>query len=264
MNIKELMTNKKFRGFLTSLYSLGASVVVLGALFKIQHWRFADVMLTLGLVTEAMIFFLYAFEPNDDTTPVQGANLLPGANGFHLLNADGTETGARTLTKLDRLMDDAEFTPELFFKLGEGMKKLTEATENINTMGDISVASVRYLKTIKKVDESLEKTAKDYESVISNVTTKTEFKYKSISGALQNIEKGSTDFHQQLGLINKNITDLNSIYKLQQESAKVFLKEQTECAEESRKYKEHMIQLNENLKAMNQFYGNMLAAMRTK
>lgn len=261
MTIAEMMTNKKFRRFLTSLYSVGASVVVLGALFKIQHWQFADIMLTVGLITEAIIFFIYAFEPSEDSNPVPGINQVSGS-GYQLIQADGTEVSINS--RLDSLLDDAEFTPELFFKLGEGMKKLSEATENINTMGDISVASVRYLKTIKKVDESLEKTAKDYESVISKVTTKTEFKYKTISGALQNIEKGSTDFHQQLGLMNKSVTDLNSIYKLQQESARVFLKEQTECAEESRKYKEQMIQLNENLKAMNQFYGNMLAAMRAK
>lgn len=57
MKLAQLMQNKKFKGFLTMLYSLGASVVVLGALFKIQHWPGAGFMLSAGLITEALIFF---------------------------------------------------------------------------------------------------------------------------------------------------------------------------------------------------------------
>ena len=67
-NFKEivalLMRDKRFKSFLSTLYSLGASVVVLGALFKIQHWPGAGFMLSAGLITEALIFFIYAFEPN--------------------------------------------------------------------------------------------------------------------------------------------------------------------------------------------------------
>ncbi|MEJ7661900.1 MAG: gliding motility protein GldL [Hymenobacter sp.] len=46
------------------VYGIGAAVVIIGALFKILHWKGADTMLMVGLGTEAVIFFLSAFQPN--------------------------------------------------------------------------------------------------------------------------------------------------------------------------------------------------------
>lgn len=243
MKLADLMRNKKFKKFLSMLYSIGASVVVLGALFKIQHWKFADTMLTAGLITEALIFFVYAFEVEDDEThegaDTHGLMLHPGAGG----------SGSLALDKLDRMLEDTEITPELFFKLGEGMMKLSEATESITTMGNLSAATNSYFKTIKRADESLEK----------NV-----IKYKNISGSFLKIENSSKEFQETVGNMNTNVSALNKLYTLQRESASVLLKEQTECAAESRKYREEMKKLNENLAAMNQFYSNMLSVMKPK
>ena len=55
--------SKKFKGIMAFVYGWGASIVIVGALFKILHWPGADLMLIVGLLTEALIFFLSAFEP---------------------------------------------------------------------------------------------------------------------------------------------------------------------------------------------------------
>ena len=55
--------SKKWKQFMAKLYGWGASVVIIGALFKIQHYPGAGPMLVLGLGTEAVIFFFSAFEP---------------------------------------------------------------------------------------------------------------------------------------------------------------------------------------------------------
>lgn len=61
------MQGKKWKSFMGKLYGFGAAIVIIGALFKIQHWPFAGVMLTVGLGTEAIIFFFSAFEkPHED------------------------------------------------------------------------------------------------------------------------------------------------------------------------------------------------------
>ena len=63
MSLAELVQSSGWKNFISKLYGLGASVVIIGALFKIQHWPLAGEMLTLGLLTEAVIFFFSAFEP---------------------------------------------------------------------------------------------------------------------------------------------------------------------------------------------------------
>ena len=55
--------SKAWKNFMAKLYGIGAAVVIVGALFKIQHWPLADVFLILGLSTEAIIFMFSAFEP---------------------------------------------------------------------------------------------------------------------------------------------------------------------------------------------------------
>jgi gliding motility-associated protein GldL len=63
MSLAELVQSSGWKNFIAKLYGLGASVVIIGALFKIQHWPLAGTMLTIGLLTEALIFFFSAFEP---------------------------------------------------------------------------------------------------------------------------------------------------------------------------------------------------------
>jgi len=63
MSLAELVQSSGWKNFISKLYGLGASVVIVGALFKIQHWPLAGTMLTIGLLTEAVIFFFSAFEP---------------------------------------------------------------------------------------------------------------------------------------------------------------------------------------------------------
>jgi gliding motility-associated protein GldL len=75
MSLAELVQSSGWKNFIAKLYGLGASVVIIGALFKIQHWPLAGTMLTIGLLTEAVIFFFSAFEP-----------LLPTMNVSELKN----------------------------------------------------------------------------------------------------------------------------------------------------------------------------------
>lgn len=63
MNISEIVQSSRFKNFMKYLYGWGASIVLLGALFKLQHWPGAGIMLTIGMSVEALIFFMSAFEP---------------------------------------------------------------------------------------------------------------------------------------------------------------------------------------------------------
>src|ERR1700712_4651219 len=88
---------------------VGASIVIVGALFKILHWKGADTMLMVGLFTEAFIFFLYAFVP---PPPVATPELA------------AVPTGNPALKSLDKMMQDADITPTNLQKLSTGFQKL--------------------------------------------------------------------------------------------------------------------------------------------
>ena len=63
MSISELVETEGYKKFMAKVYGWGAAIVLLGALFKIQHYPGASIMLVVGLSTEAIIFFFSAFEP---------------------------------------------------------------------------------------------------------------------------------------------------------------------------------------------------------
>jgi len=294
MNLAELVQSSGWKNFIAKLYGLGASVVIIGALFKIQHWPFATEMLTLGLCTESIIFFFSAFEPLHEEVdwslvypelagiPEEGSELPPSSHGKHpgggtQVIGGGGGAGSAALAKFDEMLEKAEITPDLFQKLGVGMKKLSEATANMNAMGDVSAASTKYMSTIKNADESLGKLADSYQTT-TKVINETGSNYKNIADSLSVIELGGKSYQQQLESLNKNLSALNTAYELQikgtssnmKESDALYkgiqglMKDLTDSAGDTKKYREQITKLNDNLTALNNVYGNMLAAMNVK
>lgn len=262
MSINELVQRKGFKNLLAKLYGFGASVVILGALFKIQHWTGAGYMLAAGLITEAIIFFFYAFDSVDSGQVSPKPEETPENRSEEL--SSSYNSGSLALAKFDEMLEKAEITPDMFHKLGDGMRKLGESTANMNSMGDVSAASIKYMNTIKTADESLGKLAKSYNTTIIKVINKTEDNYRNIADSLSVIESGVKSYQQQLGSLNKNLSALNAVYILQKKGADDYLKDLTESAGDNKKYREQIIKLNDNLAALNNVYGNMLAAMKVK
>jgi gliding motility-associated protein GldL len=293
MSLAELVQSSGWKNFIAKLYGLGASVVIVGALFKIQHWPLAGTMLTIGLLTEAVIFFFSAFEPLHEEVdwslvypelsgiPEEGAEGLPshggkqrgGGGGF----IGGGGAGSAALAKFDEMLEKADITPDLFQKLGVGMKKLGDSTANINTMGDISAASAKYMGTINTANDSLSKLAESYQAT-TKVINETGSNYKNIADSLSTIEMGGKSYQQQLEVLNKNLSALNAAYELQKKGAdehvresealykglQGLMKDLTDSAGDTKKYREQITKLNDNLSALNNVYGNMLAAMNVK
>ena len=296
MSLAELVQSSGWKNFIAKLYGLGASVVIVGALFKIQHWPLAGTMLTIGLLTEAVIFFFSAFEPLHEEVdwslvypelagiPEEGEEELPSHGGKHLgavgvggAGFSGGGGGSVALSKFDEMLEKAEITPDLFQKLGVGMKKLGDATSNMSVMGDISAASNKYMSSINGANDSLGKLAESYQNT-TKVINETGSTYKNMADSLSVIEVGGKSYQQQLEVLNKNLSALNAVYELQKKGADDHLKESdtlfkglqglmkdlTESAGDTKKYREQISKLNENLSSLNNVYGNMLSAMNVK
>ena len=292
MSLAELVQSSGWKNFMAKLYGLGASVVIVGALFKIQHWPMAGLMLSVGLITESIIFFFSAFEPlheevdwslvypelagiPEDETPElasHGGKYRGGVSG-----GGGGGAGSVALAKFDEMLEKAEITPDLFQKLGIGMRKLSETTANMNAMGDVSAASSKYMNTINTANDSLGKLSDSYQAT-AKVINETSSTYRNMADSFSVIEVGGKSYQQQLESLNKNLSALNAVYELQRKGADDHLKESdslykgiqglmkdlSESAGDTKKYREQITKLNDNLSALNNVYGNMLTAMNVK
>jgi len=296
MSLAEFVQSSGWKNFMSKLYGLGASVVIVGALFKIQHWPLAGPMLTLGLLTEAVIFFFSAFEPLHEETdwslvypelagiPEDETGELGQHQGKYSGSVSGGGgggygggSGAVALAKFDEMLEKAEISPELFMKLGAGMKKLSDSTSNISVMGDISAASSKYMNTINVANDSLGKLADSYQTT-AKVINETGSAYRNMADSLSVIEVGGKSYQQHLETLNKNLSALNAVYELQRRGADDHIKESetiykgiqglmkdlSDSAGDAKKYREQIIKLNDSLAALNNVYGNMLAAMNVK
>lgn len=202
-------------------YGMGAAVVIIGALFKITHLEFGfitgNLMLTIGLVVEAGIFALSAFEPVDDD--LDWTLVYPElANGEARKKANKTETpsDAQGLLsqKLDAMLKEAKIDGELMSSLGSSIKNFESAAKGISPTVD-AIAST------KKYSEELTLAAAQMES-------------------------------------------LNSLYKVQLQSAARNAQVNDEVVENNIKLKEQMQSLTSNLSSLNNVYGGMLTAMNNK
>lgn len=298
MSIASLVESSGWKNFIAKLYGLGATIVIVGALFKIQHWPFAGLMLTAGLLTEAVIFFFSAFEPlheeidwtlvypelaglSEDDIESGGHSHVDrghrGSSGGNSGGGYGGGAGAVALAKFDEMLEKSEISADLFQNLGVGMKKLSETTANINVMGDIGTASAKYADTINSANNSLSKLNDSYQSSAKAIN-EAESTYHNMADSISAIEMGGKSYQQQLETINKNLSALNAVYELQKKGAddhikqtdtlyrgiEGLMKDLADSAGNTKQYREQISKLNDNLSALNNVYGNMLSAMNVR
>jgi gliding motility-associated protein GldL len=295
MNLTELVQSSGWKNFMSKLYGLGAAVVIVGALFKIQHWPLAGLMLTVGLMTEAIIFFFSAFEPLHEE--VDWTLVYPELAGMQDdEELDQIPTSVRgsssALEKFDALLEQGQITPDLFNKLGKGLSKLNETTERLSDISDAGAATNDYVNNIKQAATAVNSYTESYvksteelkESVTrlsgsydktANLITESGSNYQQLSESFSVIEDGSKSYGEQLEALNKNLSALNAVYELQLQGTDDHLKtsdalynnldemmtDLQDTVGDTKKYREEVSKLSENLSALNTIYGNMLSAM---
>lgn len=206
-------------------YGLGAAVVIVGALFKITHWKGADLMLTIGLLTEAAIFTISAFEkPHQEP---DWTLVYPELSGLDPKEPKKVaKTGASVTQQLDKMLEDAKIGPDLINSLGNGFRALNE---NVTGLKDMSSAgSKEYAGQIERMTKNLASLNSVYELEI----TESNNHLKSIN--------------EFVGGLNKTVTTLGETNK------------------QAETFKVEMDKLSKNLSSLNNVYGNMLSAMNVK
>ncbi|WP_396211554.1 gliding motility protein GldL [Flavobacterium sp.] len=198
-------------------YGMGAAVVIVGALFKITHFELGPLtgtlMLSIGLLTEALIFALSAFEPVDNE--LDWSLVYPELAGGEAKKKAPKEDAQGMLSqKLDAMLKEAKIDSELMSSLGNSIK--------------------------------------NFEGVA-----------KAISPTVDSIA-GQRKYAEELSTAAAQMESLNSLYKVQLESASRNAQINNEVAENNLKLKDQMQSLTSNLSSLNNVYGGMLSAMSNK
>lgn len=202
------VNGKRFKTFMSRLYGWGASIVILGAMFKILHWTGADVMLVVGLTTEAVIFFFSAFEkPNEE---YDWSLVYPELAGME----DPDEEYQKSLTptqELDNMLEEAKIDGALIESLGSGLRSFGDAASKLNETVDAAAATREYGEQMSLATRNMESLnalyAVQLESSANHMEAQNSLMEK-LSGSLEDSEKLTTEVSS---LVN-NMTKLNGVY----------------------------------------------------
>lgn len=271
---------------MAKLYGFGAAVVIVGALFKIQHWPGAGPMLILGLGTEAVIFAFSAFEPIHED--LDWTLVYPELGGMteeqkNMELGEGGEDLSLT-QQLDNMLEEAKIGPELLESLGAGMRGLSESVTKIGDIADASVASKEFTDNISKATTSVDQLSQTYQRASDSVSSSVDQLAGAYSRASKTLESlaiandDSITYSEQLGKVSKNLSALNAAYELQLQGSNDHLKATNslyegintvltnlnESVDDTRKYRTEINSLATNLEALNTVYGNMLTAMNVR
>jgi gliding motility-associated protein GldL len=256
---------------LNFLFSFFAAVVIFAAMMKILHWQGADIAIMVGLLSETTVFMIMAFlvpppeephwqryfpdinkhpdlDPNFKPTPLT----LPGASGNP------------ALTKLEDMLKEADITPANLGRLSENFKKLGTTVDKMSDISDVVAATGDYTQKTKEATSALSQ-MKDA--------------YIGAAGSIHHLNaaaEGTKQFHEQVQVLTKNLSSLNTIYELELQDTNSHLKAMNQfysnlvqasqamegSVGDAKKAHDQIALLANNLGRLNQIYGNMLSAMQ--
>lgn len=238
MSFKEILESKGYKNFMAKLYGIGASVVMIGALFKLTHVDFfnlglPNIMLTLGLVTEAIIFLFSAFEPlhvEPDWSLVypelwdlyhgEGTAKAEKPQGGRTNAARNTNAGSSDVIseKLDEMFEKANINSATMEKLSAGLTKLGENAGKIADVSEAIAATSNYTKAMNKASESVMELDMQVAKSANGTATLNDTNKKLNDTMALYIEKvnasatGTENINHQLTDLSKRLTAMNNVY----------------------------------------------------
>ncbi|MBW6490412.1 MAG: gliding motility protein GldL [Lentimicrobium sp.] len=282
MGLNNLVRGKAFRNFMAKLYGWGAAVVILGALFKINHYTGANEMLIVGLGTEALIFFFSAFEPPH--VEPDWSLVYPELAGMYHGGGESPKSGKTPTQELDNMLEKAKIGPELIQSLGAGLRSLSENASKMSDLSSAAVATNEYTRNLsnaaKSVNELSLNVAKANEST-GQLASAYQQTAQSLAKSVEKFDFSGLDnrtYSEQLQKIGNNLAALNSVYELQLKTSNAHLEDTNKLhtgisqylaninssSEDMGKYRQELDALTKKVAALNNVYGNMLAAMNVR
>ena len=268
MNLSEISSSKIYKNLSSKLYSWGASVVILGALFKINHYPGASYLLLIGLGTESIIFFVSAFEPileQYDWTIVYPE--LAGISENNEIERSTHELMVSADDIANKILEKAQVPKEVLEQLGSGFTKLSQTASAMSEMTEATAATTVYTKNVRAAAESI--------AVVTDSSASYLELTETLNKNITEISSGSSSYNNQLDVLNKNLSALNAVYEMQLQGSNQYLNSSRETysglekmldnlkssVQHTEKYRDEISKLGNKIEALNEIYGNMLSAM---
>ncbi|MCQ2273227.1 MAG: gliding motility protein GldL [Bacteroidales bacterium] len=268
---------------MSKLYGWGAAVVIVGALFKINHWPGGTIMLIIGMGVETIIFFLSAFEPphvefdwtlvypqlaglpEGEEDPLKPQNLSSANENVTLPAANDPLT-----QRLDQMLEEANITPELIDRLGQGMQNLAESANGMSGIASAAASTDKFVASLDGAAEAVNN-MKEASQAVNTLTTI----YQETAQALTS---GDASYADEMKKLASSLASVNAMYEMQlqtstsqleatkevEERIQAMMANFANSAEGVLKYKEQVDALSRKVAELNNVYGNMLAAMQTR
>lgn len=289
--VERFLSNEGGQRFFNAAYSLGAAVVILGALFKILHLHGGNEMLCIGMGTEVLMFLLTAFDrpenqykweevfpvlssndPNDRPDFKSGNGIIIGAT-----QGSSSATGAVSPSQVRAaagIPQGIELSEQDTQSLSESIAKMAAASDQLSRMAELTDATQQYLSQMSQISEQMTK-LKETTEALNNVQDTLLESYRSITDNSANITSSSTGYVDQMKALNQNIGGLNTIYEIQLKSISSQLDSidrvnrglkdirdmYEKSAAESANYCDETAKLAHNMKQLNSVYEKMVKAM---
>ena len=243
--LDNLVRSKGYKNFMSKLYGWGAAVVIIGALFKINHWPGGTLMLIIGMGTETVIFFLSAFEPLHvewDWSLVYpelaGMKMEEGEGEAEAIPGESKATASLMKSsdpltqQLDKMLEDAKIGPELVERLGQGMQNLADSASSLNNMTTAVAATDKFVSNIDVAAEAANDLSKAYqrttESINNDVNLSSSYSesLKDATNAVttlssiyketaQTLRTGDVSYVDELKKMASSLSSINAMYEIQ-------------------------------------------------
>ena len=225
--------------FFNFAYSIGAAIVILGALFKILHMPAGNYLLSIGMGTEVLMFVLTAFDRPEkeyhweEVFPVLASNnpedrpdfnggggiVIGGAGGG---GGEGYEGGDVNISVAEAkgavgLPQGVNLSEEDTLSLSESIAKMAAASDQLSRMAELTDATQQYLSQMAGISEQMQK-LQATTTALNEVSETLLGSYRAITDNSTNISESSTGYVDQMQALNRNISGLNTIYEIQLKS----------------------------------------------
>lgn len=257
MNIGEILKSKRWKVLMGYVYGWGAAVVLMGALFKLQHWDYSGPMLVVGLMTEAFIFFISAFEPPMEHP--DWAKVYPELRDDYELVEPEEEIQSNLKSSFETMLSSTNITPEVLSKIGKSLIDLSNTASGISDISAATLATDIYVKNINSASESMmafSETNANANNSLNNSVVQLVDTYSTTAqqisetgnGMLARLNESSTKFTKQIDESGNKLVD--SYQRLSVSVEKGFKDLETNTSS----YSETFQKLNKNIESLNGTY----------
>ena len=204
-----------WKKFVNVAYNLGASVVIIGAMFKILHLPYGDIIIGIGLMSEATLFAITAIDPIgwDYKWERVFPSLVSGEGKGPNIPKDFT-VGNKVeplSEKLDKMLADAGIDARLMQNLSDGMNKLSSSTQSLSSVGDVGRVTQNYTREMTSAVQNMETLNRLYGSQIE-VSSRQLDNTRQVASSLSESAAASMRIQGEMKSLAENLAQLNGIY----------------------------------------------------